>query len=793
VSSAIDEDTMRTVAEGRAAMGEMLRAAQKDLQKVAVVFLVGLLGTILYLYYYGWAVLKRDLLSHTEADVFAITPFDVILLQAKIGLIVGAILALPVLIYFARDALRDRGYWPTEKVPRWKLAGLGAIGLVLFVFGIAYGYYVFFPVMFEFLASNAANSGFTPTYSIVKWAEFVLFLTLSFGIAAQLPLIMSALSYSGIVPYETFRDKWRYAVVIIFLFGALFSPPDPFTQVMWAVPLLFLYAFSLFLARTVAAVKRGSANVRLRSELRGDWPLLAGSALTGFAVTYAAITLGVGTYFNDVVRPLLPPVARPPQVPPLLTAVQWLWALPGPRAVLATAAVVAAVAGLLAAAYSVYRSLNAVGGTPAGPEAGVRSGPGAGGDPAAIDVGALDAAGVRAAPEEAFAEMEEEEAVDLAGEAMEDGDHEKAQAILDRYDEGSEADAADGTDGESGSASAAAEEGSAAAAGATGAAAAGDEAGGGGVFTNTAAGMADAFTEDETTEEEIGGYLYDAQFVLSSLASKSFRLIAVFMIVLAGTFAWLYTGGIGRLKQTFLDRLPTAVLGVDGPLIEPSPLTGGIGALSPEFVVATSQGFDPGLVDIVTLHPVEALVFEIKVATIAGAVATLPLVLYYAWPALADRSAVSGDRGVVFTWSVTTAIALIAGSLFGFLVVAPTVISLVAADAIRHGMVIKYQINGFGWLVFATTVGVGLLGAIPSTMLLFHRGGVVGYSIMRDRWREFTVAVFALAALFSPRGMFTMFLLALPIVAAYGVGLGLLWLYTLGGRRTPRTAGQRAD
>ncbi|PSQ02419.1 preprotein translocase subunit TatC [Halobacteriales archaeon QS_5_70_17] len=760
MSSAIDEDTMRTVAEGRAAMGEMLRAAQKDLQKVAVVFLVGLLGTILYLYYYGWAVLKRDLLSHTEADVFAITPFDVILLQAKIGLIVGAILALPVLIYFARDALRDRGYWPAEKVPRWKLAGLGAIGLVLFVFGIAYGYYVFFPVMFEFLASNAANSGFTPNYSIVKWAEFVLFLTLSFGIAAQLPLIMSALSYSGIVPYETFRDKWRYAVVIIFLFGALFSPPDPFTQVMWAVPLLFLYAFSLFLARTVAAVKRGSADVRLRSELRGDWPLLAGSALTGFAVTYAAITLGVGTYFNDVVRPLLPPVARPPQVPPLLTAVQWLWALPGPRAVLATAAVVAAVAGLLAAAYSVYRSLNAVGGG--------------------------------AAPEEAFAEMEEEEAVDLAGGAMEDGDHEKAQAILDRYDEGSEADAADGTDGESGSASAAAEEGSAAAAGATGAAA-GDEAGGGGVFTNTAAGMADAFTEDETTEEEIGGYLYDAQFVLSSLASKSFRLIAVFMIVLAGTFAWLYTGGIGRLKQTFLDRLPTAVLGVDGPLIEPSPLTGGIGALSPEFVVATSQGFDPGLVDIVTLHPVEALVFEIKVATIAGAVATLPLVLYYAWPALADRSAVSGDRGVVFTWSVTTAIALIAGSLFGFLVVAPTVISLVAADAIRHGMVIKYQINGFGWLVFATTVGVGLLGAIPSTMLLFHRGGVVGYSIMRDRWREFTVAVFALAALFSPRGMFTMFLLALPIVAAYGVGLGLLWLYTLGGRRTPRTAGQRAD
>jgi sec-independent protein translocase protein TatC len=772
VSSAIDEDTMQTVADGRAAMGEMLRAAQKDLQKVAVVFLVGLLGTILYLYYYGWAMLKQDLLSHTEAEVFAITPFDVILLQAKIGLIVGAILSLPVFVYVARDALRERGRWPAEQIPRWKLAFLAGTAIVLFVVGIAYGYYVFFPVMFDFLASNAADSGFTPNYSIVKWAEFVLFLTLSFGIAAQLPLMMSALCYGGVVQYETFRDKWRYAVVVIFLFGALFSPPDPFTQIMWAVPLLFLYAFSLFLARTIVTVQRGSAGVDIQGELRDSWPVIAGVGLLTFAANYGALRYGADGVFNAVLRPLFPAALRPPALPP----VEALWGLPRQEAILASSAVVAGMMTAVLVAYYVYRCLETASEAVAADRA-------AHGDPTAIDVGALDAGGVRAAPDEAFAGMDHDEAVDLAGEAMNAGDHEKAQAILDRYDDATADAAAEG-------------EADAAAKGETDAAVEGGGAGEEsepGVFTSTASGMADAFTEDETTEDEIGGYLYDARFVLSSLASKSFRLIAVFMIVLAGTFAWLYSGGIGQLKQTFLDRLPTSVVGVNGPLVEPSSVTGGVAPLSPEFVVGVSQGMDPGLVDIVTLHPVEALVFEVKVATIAGAIATLPLLLYYAWPALADRGAVSGDRGVLFTWAVTTGIALVVGSLIGFLLVAPTVISLIAADAINHGMVIKYQINSFGWLVFATTVGVGLLAAIPSTMLLFHRGGIVGYPIMRERWREFTVAVFAAAALFSPRGMFTMFLLALPIVAAYGIGLGGLWLYTLGGRRTAPAAGQRAD
>ena len=134
--------------------------------------------------------------------------------------------------------------------------------------------------------SNAVSAGFEPKYSISMWAQFIFLLSLSFGLAAQLPLVMSSLAYSGIVPYETFRDKWKYAVIAIFVFGALFSPPDPFTQVMWAVPLVTLYAASLYLTKILVTAKRSSDAIDVPATARANWNLLAGLFVVGAALVY---------------------------------------------------------------------------------------------------------------------------------------------------------------------------------------------------------------------------------------------------------------------------------------------------------------------------------------------------------------------------------------------------------------------------------------------------------------------------------------------------------------------------
>jgi sec-independent protein translocase protein TatC len=67
-------------------------------------------------------------------------------------------------------------------------------------------------------------------------------------------------------------------------------------------------------------------------------------------------------------------------------------------------------------------------------------------------------------------------------------------------------------------------------------------------------------------------------------------------------------------------------------------------------------------------------------------------------------------------------------------------------------------------------------------MVLLNTAGVT-YRMMRDRWREVTVGILTFAALFTPADVITMFLVTVPLMAAYGAGLGILYVITLGGRR----------
>jgi sec-independent protein translocase protein TatC len=716
MASALDEDTRRSIDAGRETAAAMLRSAQKDLQKVFVVFLVGFLGTFYALRLVVWDALKSvteaqmDEATRGSYEIIAQTPFDVILLQAKIGLVAGVLVCLPVFLYYSRDALRDRGLWPSAPVPVWKLALLLVASAVLFLVGLAYGYLVFFPFMFAFLAGNAISVGFAPTYSIVLWAEFIFLLTLSFGLAAQLPLAITGLSYAEIVPYETFRDKWRYAVVGMFLFGALFTPPDPFTQLMWATPMLVLYGVSLYTAKVVVTAKRGRAAVDVRAVARRHWNTLAGGAVLGFVAVYGFYTRGGVPAANGL-------LAWAGSQYRLLPAGSILGVDPAVAAA-AYGAGGAALGAVLALAYQLYAELESAVGPLDGPV----------GDPTAIDVAELDAAAVRAAPPEAFASMSEDEAVAVAREAMDAGDDEKARAVLDRFDEAEAAreDEADAPETEE------AEDGI------------GDR-------TQRAAGaFAGEMSDGEADEAEIGGYIDDVGFVVDSVTSKSFRIVVVFALVLAGTFGWLYTGGIGRVFENFLDRLPAQV---------------------------TADS-----IDVVALHPMEALLFEVKFSALVAVGAVLPMVAYYAWPALKERNVVRRNRRTVFLWTGTLLAGLVGGFALGYLYVAPTVISYLVADGLRANMVIAYRISNFFWLIFFTTAGIGLLVDIPVLMVLLNTAGVT-YRTMRDRWREVTVGLMLVAALFTPADVLTMLLITVPLMAAYGVGLGVLFLITLGGRR----------
>nr|WP_269321938.1 twin-arginine translocase subunit TatC [Haloferax mediterranei] len=223
------------------------------------------------------------------------------------------------------------------------------------------------------------------------------------------------------------------------------------------------------------------------------------------------------------------------------------------------------------------------------------------------------------------------------------------------------------------------------------------------------------------------------------------------MLVLATTFGWLYSGGIKFVYDNFLDRLPDAV--------------------TPEEVWS-----------VITLHPMEALVLEVKFSTILAAFATLPLLAYFAWPALRERNIVRRRRRTIYLWVGALGGGLLGGFALGYSYIAPMVITFLVEDAIAANMIISYRITNFFWLIFFTTAGIGLLADVPILMVLLNSAGIT-YEMMRTRWREVTVLILALSAVFTPASITTMFMVTIPLMVAYGIGLGVLFVITIGGRR----------
>ncbi|MFP8891043.1 twin-arginine translocase subunit TatC [Natrialbaceae archaeon A-CW2] len=788
--SAIDEDTARAINSGRESLGALFSSAQENLQKVFIVFVIGFIGSFYALRLYIWdfleATAKAEMATYVadSTDIITRTPFEVILLQAKIGMIVGIIVAIPALLYLSRQKLRERGIQSVVPISKTYAAGFIVTSIVLFVIGLVYAYVVFFPYAFDFLAGNAVSMGIKPSFGITEFTEFIALLTLSFGLAAQLPLFMGALSYTEIVPYETFREKWRHAIVGITVFGALFSPPDPFTLIMWATPMIVLYVFSLGLAKLVANIRRKGA-----AELDGGTALVKRRALQ-FVLAIAAvstaaavaITYGAFDYLEAEIYPSFPAWMRPSGS----SIVETLPETYGIAGTIASGVAIGLTISLLVLIVYTLKVLQ----SPVYPrESALRTAT----DPSEIDLSVLDAEAIERAPAQVFLAMSEEQAMEEAREAMYDDEKEKAQAILNRFDTlNAAAEAED--EGETGGAEASGD----------GAAAAAEEEDDSSIFSSTAAGMLDPFTEDETTEEDIGGYAYDLAFIFNSLTSKMFRLVGLFMVVMAGTFFWLYQGGVGDVLKLFLSRVPQDVL--DEVARNAGPQQTGFLARLPqehfEQLVPDDELYQPEMgLDaflqqtdlVIALHPVEVLIFAVKVSVLAGFVAVLPLLLYYAWPAAKERGLVRGDQRVFLVWGGTLAVGFAVGTYLGFFWVAPAIISYLVTDAVTNGMVVSYRIKSFFWLVIYTTVGIGFLFNIIVTMALFHVGNIISYRTMLRRWRPVVVGIFAFAAFASPKGILTMILLATPLALTYLLGLAVLYVLTAGGRLFGGKGGSRTS
>src|SRR5580698_4529736 len=127
---------------------------------------------------------------------------------------------------------------------------------VLFIMGASLAYFVVIPYAFRFFVSfeTPGGPGSLPIEIEAKVNEYlslVMTLLLAFGVAFQLPVLLTLLARAGIITSQGLISKWRYATVGMFAVAAVLTPPDVVSQTSLAIPLILLYILSIFSCRWV--------------------------------------------------------------------------------------------------------------------------------------------------------------------------------------------------------------------------------------------------------------------------------------------------------------------------------------------------------------------------------------------------------------------------------------------------------------------------------------------------------------------------------------------------------------
>jgi sec-independent protein translocase protein TatC len=209
---------------------------------------IGLVLTFIVLFPFAdqiYTILAQPLLASLPAGGQMIatevtTPFFV---PMKMAMMTAFVVSLPHTLY-QMWAFVAPGLYAHE---RRFMMPLVIASTLLFLIGMAFAYFLVFPVVFGFITGYAPE-GVAVMTDIGSYLDFVITLFMAFGLAFEVPIAVIALVGFGFVQISTLKEIRSYVIVGAFVLGAIFTPPDIISQFMLAVPLWLLYEAGILLA-----------------------------------------------------------------------------------------------------------------------------------------------------------------------------------------------------------------------------------------------------------------------------------------------------------------------------------------------------------------------------------------------------------------------------------------------------------------------------------------------------------------------------------------------------------------
>ncbi len=187
-----------------------------------------------------------DYLSEPVGNLVFLSPAEAFITHIKVSILVGIIISLPVIIYqfwkFVLPALKKN-----EKKFFYIIM---PTSLILFYAGIIFGFFIVLPLGMNFLL-NFGGPELEAMISLDFYISFLITLLIPFGLIFQMPLVLNLMIKMGLVTVENLSAFRKYVIVLIFVVGAILTPPDIVTQALLAFPLILLFEGSLLIGKLI--------------------------------------------------------------------------------------------------------------------------------------------------------------------------------------------------------------------------------------------------------------------------------------------------------------------------------------------------------------------------------------------------------------------------------------------------------------------------------------------------------------------------------------------------------------